>query len=150
MLMLVGNTGMFHSLYLTWQIRRFLQGRVTPQFINNLLVNYNQNNLNSSIINLLFRIARSGANLPFIRITNYILASIGINIFKFLIKRFIFTSLFGMLGTIFSTLTSTLAIFWIPSLRDITQFLNFAFRMKDIIDSYLPFGLELPIPDFLK
>ena len=46
------NAGLTHSLYLTWKIRRFLQGKVTPQFINNLLINYNQTTLNSSIVNL--------------------------------------------------------------------------------------------------
>lgn len=143
------TSGLFHSFYLSWQFRRFLQGRITPSYINQLINNYNLNN-NSSLTNLLFRVTSTGYNLPFIRTINYILASIACNIFKFFIKRFIFTSIFGLFSTIFTGITSTLAIFWIPTLRDITNFLNFAFKMKDLIDSYLPFGLEIPVPDFLK
>lgn len=45
---------------------------------------------------------------------------------------------------------ATLAIFWIPQLREINSFLNFGFRIKEIIESYLPRNWNLPIPDIFQ
>lgn len=54
---------------------------------------------------------------------------------------------------IFSALSGTIGILWIPSLADITSFLNFALRIKTFVDyflSFLPGNLTLPIPEWLK
>ena len=72
------TSGLLHSFYLSWQIRKLLQARVTPSYINNLLVNYNENTLNTSILTLLNR-----NNLPFMRIINFIIFSVLGNMFNF-------------------------------------------------------------------
>ena len=147
------NSGFGPSLYTTWQLRRLLQGRITVDRFNNITKNCI--NLDNNMIEMFNRLVSSnyGDILPFIKQINYMIVSIIGNIGLLFIKTFFKTTLLGTLTAIFTALTGTIGIFWIPSLADISSFLNFALRMKSFIDyilSFLPGNLILPIPQWLK
>lgn len=69
---------------------------------------------------------------------------------QIIFKRFLFYFGFALFSSLFSIIVATLAIFWIPQLREINSFLNFGFRIKEIIESYLPRNWNLPIPDIFQ
>ena len=148
------NGGFTASLYTTWQLRRLLQGRINPDRFNNVVRNYI--NLdpqgNNNMIDLFNRLTNSSYSdiLPFIRQVNYMIASIIGNISLLFIKTLLKSTLLGALTTIFTCLASTIGILWIPSLADISSFLNFALRVKSFVDNLLPGNLSLPIPQWLK
>ena len=147
------NGGFAASLYTTWHLRRMLQGKVSVDRFNSSIRNYI--NLDNNMIETFNRLVSSnyGDILPFIRQINYMIVSIICNIGLLFIKTFFKTTLLGTLTAIFTALTGTIGILWIPSLADISSFLNFALRMKSFIDyilSFLPGNLFLPIPQWLK
>ena len=72
------------------------------------------------------------------------------NMFNFIFKRFILYTGFGFIYSFCSILSATLGIFWIPQLSNITSVLNFGFKVKELIESYLPFNWKLPVPDKFK
>ena len=115
-----------------------------------LLTSYLPTIANSSVIRTIYRLSRNNNNSLHVRIINYIIFSTLINIFNFIFKRFLFYFGFAFISSIFSVITAVLGIFWIPQLRNIQSLLNFAFNMKNIIDIYLPFNWEIPIPDIFK
>lgn len=147
------NNGFGPSLYTTWQLRRLLQGKVNVDRFSSSIRNYIK--LDNNMIETFNRLANAsyGDMLPFIRQVNYIIATIIGNISLLFIKTFLKTTVLGALTAIFTTLTGTIGILWIPSLADISSFLNFALQMKSYFDrilSFLPGSLSLPIPQWLK
>ena len=144
------NGGFAASLYTTWHLRRMLQGKVSVDRFNSSIRNYI--NLDNNMIETFNRLVSSnyGDILPFIRQINYIIATIIGNISLLCIKNFLKTTFLGALTTIFTCLASTIGILWIPSLANITSFLNFALQIKTYIDNLLPWNLKLPIPQWLK
>lgn len=123
--------GLPGTIYICWQLRRFLLGRISPRMVVNLLTSYLPTITNSSVIRTIYRLSRNNNNYPFVRIINYIILSTFINIFNFIFKRILFYFGFAFISSIFSIITTVLGIFWIPQLRDIQSLLNFAFKMKE-------------------
>ena len=147
------NGGFLSSLYTNWQLRRLLLGRIT---VDNFAAQHNSIrqfvHLDNNMIN---RLATSsyGEIVPFLRQVNYMILSIIGNIGLLFFKTFLRTTFLGGLCSMFTALTTTLGILWIPALSDITSFLNFALRMKSFIDyllSFLPGNFTLPIPEWLS
>ena len=144
------NNGFAASLYTSWQLRRLLQGRITMNRFNNITRNYI--NLDNNMIETFNRLVSSnyGDILPFIRQINYMIATIMGNISLLFTKNLFKTTILATLTTIFTALTGTIGILWIPSFANITSFLNFALQMKSYIDNLLPGNLQIPIPEWLK
>ena len=108
------NGGFAASLYTTWHLRRMLQGKVSVDRFNSSIRNYI--NLDNNMIETFNRLVSSnyGDILPFIRQINYMIVSIICNIGLLFIKTFFKTTLLGTLTAIFTALTGTIGILWIP------------------------------------
>ena len=147
------NGGFLSSLYTNWQLRRLLLGRNSVNNFNNNIRQYIH--LDNNMINMLNRLVNSsyGEIVPFIRQINYMILSIIGNIGLLFFKNFLRTTFLGVMYSLFTALSATIGILWIPSLADVTSFLNFALRMKSFFDyylSFLPGNLSLPLPEWLK
>lgn len=142
--------GLPGTVFILWQFRRFLFGRISATRMTNMLTSYLPTVMDSFIIRTVFRLSRNHNNNPFVTVVNYIITATLANMFNFMFKRFLFYFGFAIFSSLFSIIVATLGIFWILQLRDITTFLNFGFKLKEIIESYLPFNWKLPIPDIFQ
>lgn len=150
----VRNVGVFNTIQILWHIRSFLinrinfptlpKGRNFIEVISPDVVNYLTEHLRNELLSIARRdLSNRRVILRIINILLTLTLAIPLRmLFKF-IFRIAFRSIVLLLGSMFST---TLSIFWIEPLRNIQGMLNFGWILKELIESYLPFNLQIPIP----
>lgn len=147
----IRELGVIQTIQTLWNCRSYLVNRISLSVLGSILHAASPNLgifFDDHVKEYLIRISRSGNRRPYIFIFNLLISltlTLPFRLFlKFVIRKFILASIMATI----SLITGTLSIFWIEPLRNIKAVLQFAWDVKKVVESYIPFSI--PVPDGLK
>lgn len=147
----IRELGVIQTIQTLWNCRGYLVNRISLGVLSSILHAASPNlglYFDEHVKDYLIRITRSGNKRLYIYIFNLLISltlTVPIRLFlKLIIRKLILASF----ATFISLLTGTMSIFWIEPLRNIKSVLQFAWDVKYVLESYLPFNL--PVPEGIK